>query len=155
VTASRLVYSGSVRLNGSDPERLEIWAGESAAVAFAGGVQRGVLTGLSLDLDADRRLRLTGLDPDGVPTVWQAEDEERVQTRWAGARISWPSGKVSTGASVTGTNHGVTIHADGAYTELPAARLTAVGSQRWVVDGDVRFLASDSRGCGCGSRKRR
>jgi hypothetical protein len=150
-----LIYSGSVRLNGSDPERLEIWAGDSAAVAFAGGVQRGVLTTVSLGLTDDRRLEIAGVGLDGMFAVWETMDEERVTTRWPNARVQWTDGRgVWAGATVAGSQHGVTVTRGADTASLPGARLQAVGSQRWIIDGETRVLASDGRGCGCGGKRR-
>jgi hypothetical protein len=154
---SRLLLAGPVALhNGDEPQRVELWASPSTAVAFAGGTQVGVLTGLTLDLTADRRLRLSGFDPEGEAVSWEATDEERIVTRWPNARVQWQDGRgVWAGATVAGSQHGVTVTRGGDTATLPGARLQAVGSQRWIIDGETRVLASDGRGCGCGGRKRR
>jgi hypothetical protein len=152
-----LLLAGPVAgVDGDDPTRVELWASDAGvAVAFAGGTQLAMLKSLTIGWTEDRRLRLDGVDVDGEPMTWEATDEERVTTRWPAARVQWPSGEVWSGATVTGSQFGVRVVHGAKTADLPAAKLQAVGSQRWIVNGSERILASDPRGCGCGGRKRR
>jgi hypothetical protein len=140
--------------NGDEPRQVELWAGSDVAVAFQGGTQVGLLRDLTLSFTDDRRLRLEGVDGDGQPSAWEATAPERVVTRWPNARVQWPDGRVWAGATVSGSQHGVTIVHGGQSATLAGARLQAVGSQRWIIDGETRVLASDGRGCGCGGKRR-
>jgi hypothetical protein len=147
--------SGPVAMsNGDEPRQVELWAGSDVAVAFQGGTQVGLLRDLTLSFTDDRRLRLEGVDGDGQPSAWEATAPERVTTRWAAARVAWPSGEIWPGATVTGSQHGVRVVRGSDVTDLPGARLQAVGSQRWIVDGSTRIAASDGRGCGCSGKRR-
>ena len=152
MASQQLIFRGEADL-GEGPIAVEIWASAVAAVAFEGGQQRGVLTQLQLSLDEERRLRLSGLDAEGEPAVWQAQPAERVVGRWITATVAWPSGTSWTQAEVAWSQYGVRVTAPGQTPrDLLAARTEAIGAQRWIVlpDGSRISASAGRAGCGCG-----
>lgn len=149
----RMIYRGAVEGLGPEAIEVDLWISGSAAVAFEGSAQRGVLTQLQLSLTEDRRLQLSGLDADGNPASWTAAAPERIVGRWLSATVAWPGGITWTQAEVAWSQYAVRVTAPGQTPrDLVAARTEAIGAQRWIVlaDGE-RFAASSGRsGCGCG-----
>lgn len=152
VAAQHLIFRGAVDLGEGPVEGVDLWISGSAAVAFQGPTQLGVLTGLTIGLTSDRRIRLAG-STDGEPAAWEGAEPERIISRWGGATVAWPDGTRWTRAEVTQSQYGVRVTAPGQTPrELVGSKAEAVGSQRWIVGPDgTRISASAQKGgCGCG-----
>lgn len=149
--SQHLRYRGALDLGDGTPRQVEVWVSGTTAVAFEDGQPVGVLQALLLTLTEDRRLRFVG-EADGADVTWEGVGSPVPQVAWHGATVEWPSGERWAGADVVATQYGVRVTAAGyAGRDLPGARTELVGNQRWIVDGDSRFLAdAPRRGCGCG-----
>lgn len=153
--AQAMVFRGEVELGEAGSRVVDIWRSEQAAVAFEGGRQVGVLREIELGLTDDRRLTISGVDPDsGEPVVWTGVEAERSRGRWHGSTVTWPDGSRWAQAQIVWSQYGVRVSAPGqAPRDLPGAHTEAVGTQRWIIDGATRISASiPARGCGCGGR---
>lgn len=150
MTTQQLLFRGAVDL-GDRVETVEIWRSDTAAVAFRGGQQLAVLTGIEVGLTADRRLQISG-QADGEAGLWVGAASEQILGRWHGATVAWPGEAAWTNAEVVWSQYGVRVSAPGhGPRDLPGAKTEALGAQRWIIDGAQRIAASQARKpCGCG-----